>query len=124
MGQLTRRIAWIALVAAVCVLYFCIDPLRVSWLPRCPLRMATGWLCPGCGSQRLLHALLHGDFAAAWHANPFLLLALPGILFLGWLELSRRRHPVLYMRVYSTPFIIAAGVALVAWGIGRNIMGI
>ncbi len=121
---MSKRIAWIAAFVAVCVLYFTVDPMTVSWLPRCPVRLVTGWSCPGCGSQRLLHALLHGDIAGAWHANPFLLLCLPGILFLGWLELARRRHPELYMRVYSTPFIISTGVALVAWGIGRNIIGI
>ena len=43
----------------------------------CPFRAATGLLCPGCGATRLCLALLRGDFAAAWRANPVLLLLLP-----------------------------------------------
>lgn len=44
--------------------------------PPCPLHALTGWLCPGCGSTRALHALLHGDLARALAMNPLLLLAL------------------------------------------------
>lgn len=93
-------------------------------MPQCPVHMLTGLQCPGCGAQRLIHALLHGDIVGAWHANAFLLLALPGIGFLGWLELTRRRHARLYARVYSTPVIISIGIILIVWGLGRNLLGI
>lgn len=113
---------WGVAVAALGILYFIVDPEKTSWMPQCPVFSLTGLQCPGCGSQRFLHAILHGDLAGAWHANAFLLLALPGIGFLLWLEMTRQRHARLYARVYSTPVIIAIGVALVAWGIGRNIL--
>ena len=43
----------------------------------CPFYMATGLLCPGCGVSRMCLALLRGDWAGAWRANPFLVILLP-----------------------------------------------
>ena len=54
------------------------------WLP-CPFHALTGLECPGCGVTRMCLALLRLDFAAAWTANPGLLLLSPLILALvGW----------------------------------------
>ena len=37
----------------------------------------SGLYCPGCGSTRALHALLHGDLVQALAMNPLLVLAAP-----------------------------------------------
>ena len=37
----------------------------------CPFRLATDLECPGCGMTRSCLSLVRGDFAAAWHLNPF-----------------------------------------------------
>lgn len=52
------------------------------WLP-CPFHALTGLECPGCGVTRMCLALLRLDFAAAWAANPGLLLLSPLILVLA-----------------------------------------
>lgn len=46
----------------------------------CPFYRLTGWQCPGCGVTRLCVALLRGDRAAAWAANPALCVLGPVIL--------------------------------------------
>ncbi|WP_239653756.1 DUF2752 domain-containing protein [Barnesiella sp. CU968] len=69
----------------------------------------------------MLHALLHGDIVAAWHHNAVLLLLLPLLAPLLWLELNRTRHPRLYMRVHSVSVALTAVSLLVAWWIFRNI---
>jgi hypothetical protein len=53
----------------------------------CPLRALTGWDCPLCGGTRLGGALLHGDVAAAFAANPLVLVGLVVLTALGvtWL---------------------------------------
>ena len=56
-----------------------------SILPPCPFLALTGLLCPGCGSTRALHALLHGDVGQALAMNPLLVLSMP---LLGWMALS------------------------------------
>lgn len=53
------------------------DPSATGFFPPCLFRALTGWQCPGCGSARALHALLHGDVAAAWRANPLAVATLP-----------------------------------------------
>ena len=52
-------------------------PTPDSYFPRCLFHMLTGLHCPGCGSTRCLHALVHGDLPQAVAYNPALLLALP-----------------------------------------------
>lgn len=119
-----RRNAYILVgvaVAAVCAVYLAVDPAASRFVPKCLFHQLTGWQCPGCGSQRMLHALLHGDIAAAWHHNAVLLLLLPLLAPLLWLELNRTRHPRLYMRVHSVSVALTAVSLLVAWWIFRNI---
>ena len=68
-------------IGGVCFFYFTFNPTEHSFFLSCPLRYATGYECPGCGSQRAVHHLLHGDFKTAWGLNPFLLLSLPLIIY-------------------------------------------
>lgn len=53
----------------------------------CPWRALTHTLCPFCGSTSLGVALLHGDLAGAWAANPFVFVLLVGAGFasLAWI---------------------------------------
>lgn len=44
----------------------------------CLFHDLTGWYCPGCGTTRALHALVHGDLAGVVAMNP--LLPLLGVL--------------------------------------------
>ncbi len=70
----------VLLMAAISatLLHYLVDPVRAAWFPPCPLHRLTGLDCPGCGSARGLHALLHGHVAAALDYN---LLLIPGMLF-------------------------------------------
>lgn len=112
------------LAAAALAFYFIFDPLTTSFMPRCLFNRITGLQCVGCGSQRMLHALLHGDIQAAFHANALALVALPLIPFLVWLESSRLSHPALYARVHTRAAILLIAAVLIAWFIVRNIIGI
>lgn len=61
-------------------LYFKYDPLSILF-PKCPLYVTTGVYCPGCGSQRATHSLLHFDLAGVVKSN---LLFLPAMLLIGY----------------------------------------
>lgn len=115
------RIA-VALAAAAlfCALYFLIDPEASSWVPQCVFHRLTGLKCPGCGSQRMLHALLHGDIAAAWHHNAMLLCLLPLLIPMILIELAPSRWPRIYARLHSVPVMISLLVLLILWSFLRN----
>jgi hypothetical protein len=72
-----RRIgALVALLLAGTLLFF-FDPATASFYPPCLFKTFLGVQCPGCGSLRAAHQLLHGNFGAAWDLNPTLMIVGP-----------------------------------------------
>ncbi|MBC6992418.1 DUF2752 domain-containing protein [Hymenobacter sp. BT491] len=65
---------------ALAALYFRLDPARYPF-PRCPFYLLTGLYCPGCGTQRALHALLHGRLCQAASLNLLAVLYAPVLVF-------------------------------------------
>lgn len=120
--KLTKRlkylIAIVTLIVALCV-YFYFDPSD-HLFPRCPFLVATGYECPGCGSQRAIHALLHGDIVAAWHFNAMLIVFIPLIVTLLIAEFRRTAAPRFYRMVNSSYVIWGSAILLVVWWILRN----
>ncbi|MCM1292490.1 MAG: DUF2752 domain-containing protein [Bacteroides sp.] len=120
----TRRIiltvtAAIAVVAVI-VVYASFDP-AAGHFPQCFIKSLTGYDCPGCGSQRAFHALLHGRLADAWHYNAFMICALPALAVITLAELMRDRMPRTHDILTSRRVGIAFIVTTVAWTIFRNI---
>lgn len=66
-----------------------------SFLP-CPAYWATGLKCPGCGSQRAVHQLMHGNITQAIHWNALLVFSIPYIL----LSLIPKK-PLWLSRIYT-----------------------
>lgn len=121
-----RRMVWTAvflgLLVVLGVVYYFVDPMEVRWMPKCLWKLATGTDCPGCGSQRMAHALMHGDLRAAWHANAYALCMLPLIGGMIWLEFSRERYPQLYRKVHSPLLIWALAGSVLIWWVVRNLV--
>ena len=82
-----NRLAYALIVLMLCVglgiLYF-FSPTQDSYFPPCWLNTLTGWYCPGCGTTRALHALLHGEVRSALQNNAFTPWLLPFVLWLIW----------------------------------------
>jgi len=77
-----KHIKWITPLAAVtglAVLYFW-SPERYWFYPKCLFHELTGLDCPGCGSLRSVHHLLHGEIATALLLNPLLYFLVPALL--------------------------------------------
>ncbi|MDZ4828305.1 MAG: DUF2752 domain-containing protein [Actinomycetota bacterium] len=101
-------------VAAAAVVLRVGDP-AAGGFPRCPFHAATGLYCPGCGSQRGLHALLTGDIPAAFGYNAFMVLALPFLfyVYVSWAARSfdgpalPTMHPPVWFLKVLPPLVMA-----------------
>jgi len=62
------------------VFLYLYNPQDISLFPRCPFYALTGYKCPGCGTLRAIHALLHLRVADAFKLNPFLLFSIPVVV--------------------------------------------
>jgi len=119
-GSLLNLMIIAALVGALAVLFW-FNPAQFGFYPRCAFYEATGLQCPGCGSLRACHQLLHGHVGAAFQLNPLFVVSLP---FFGWLGL-RIIVDTLQHRPSSVglrPFWLWTGLAvLLLFGVGRNL---
>ncbi len=75
--RLASPVGVAALAASTCAVVWLADPTTAGGLlPVCPTRVLLGTDCPGCGSLRMLHAVLHGDVFSALRYNALGLIAL------------------------------------------------
>lgn len=93
------------------VFLYLYNPQDISVFPRCPFYALTGYKCPGCGTLRAIHALLHFRVAAAFKLNPFLFFSIPVIV--GMLASRRLALNVAFARCVL--------VATVGYWILRNV---
>ena len=105
----------------VILIYGFFDPEKLPF-PPCPFRTLTGWLCPGCGSQRAIHQFIHGHFMEAFKLNP---LFIPAIFYtLASVMVSNlfpEKWPIIRTRYFGlTACYISLGVILI-FSISRNL---
>ena len=109
-----------ATVAAVMLRLF--DPATSGIFPPCPLRYLTGWYCPGCGSLRAIHQLLHGNLRAAWAMNPLTVTLLPfltyGLTSSSLFELRGQGLPRVFLPAVWIRVLCAV---IILFGIARNL---
>lgn len=109
------------LVGGVVLYLYSPENLRI---PRCPFLQLTGWQCPGCGSLRGIHALLHGDLGRVLQLNVMLIPALLYLALLVLLELTRpqsMRAERLYHRFSGRTASWIIFALIIVWGVGRNL---
>lgn len=89
-------------------------------LPPCPSLWLTGLFCPGCGTTRALHALLHGDLPGALAMNPLMVVSLPpvAVLLAHELQLLPRAMAPLAKRLADAR---VWAVVLIGYGVLRNL---
>lgn len=82
--QLSNRLKMVGMVGTCCaasVVLYAFSPTGSGFYPPCPFYFLTGLYCPGCGTARALHQLLHGNVIGAVDFNPLMMLFLPFLVY-------------------------------------------
>ena len=114
-----RRFAIVVTAAAVALALYQVDPTSVRWLPICPLHELTGWHCPGCGSTRAAHALLHGDVVQALSKNALVVCGAPIALALWTWNRKRTGHA--WATAVPARWIWSALLVMAVFAVLRNV---
>jgi len=111
---------WGLLIAGAAYLFF-FEPGKSGFFPGCPFRALTGYTCPGCGTTRALHQLLHGNFLAAFELNALLVVVLPLLAIALFMytssAISGRRMPSLTL---PPKYVWVLSAVVIAFWILRN----
>ena len=102
---------------------FCFDPSRYHFYPVCVFHQVTGLLCPGCGSLRAFHQLLHGHLVNAFRFNPVSVMCLPLLLWIpGFLIMEGAKHRSSF--VFARPiWLVLFLLVVLVFSIWRNLPG-
>lgn len=110
------------LSGVIALFYFKVFPNEIGFILRCPLYDTTGVYCPGCGSQRAIHNLVHGNFLAALKQNIMLILGGLALLYHYGIVLSNSIFKTNFKSILNNKkvLLIALAILLLFW-ILRNI---
>jgi hypothetical protein len=93
-----------------------------QFFARCPFHFATGFHCPGCGSQRAAHDLLHFRLGEAIQHNLMLIIVVLIFLSKGYALVSKKFAPSYYYNLgHQSYFTTSLVVVVFAYWIMRNI---
>lgn len=112
---------WGIVILFAGLIYFLFNPADNILFPKCPFFVLTGLKCPGCGSQRAIHCLLHLEVIKALHFNTLLILTLPFAILLLIAEFYRTTYPNFYIKVHKKKYIWIYFSVVILWWIIRNI---
>jgi len=115
-------IVLLLLTVGLCILFF-VDPSSGRGIIPCPIYYSTHLYCPGCGTARALHSLLHLKFYQAFRFNPAVVILLPFLtvycVIRGY-EFVTYKENVIDRRI-PYQLLIANIIALFVFGILRNL---
>ena len=106
--------ALLVLILAACVYLFLYEPNESNVYPKCPFHVLTGLHCPGCGSLRACHQILHGNITGAFGFNPLLVISIPLLIWFIVMHFS------IVVRGYTIPGLYIPSRWI--WGIFAAIM--
>jgi len=122
-GETALRTATVTAAATVggVVLVHLWDPNVSGSYGFCPLRAATGLLCPMCGGLRAVHALTDGQWDTAWGLNPAVVLLLPLAIgaWVVWVWRARQGRSTTFLE--RMPVFVPAVALLLLFAAMRNV---
>lgn len=118
-----KKVGIIVVIIGLGILYI-INPEQSVFMPKCPFHWLTGWECPACGSQRAIHQLLHGNFREAFGYNPFLLVSVPYLSTLIWVEWFDDKNKFVRLKsiCHDRRIVNVYLILILIWWVARNLI--
>ena len=110
------------LISGTGAFLYLFDPSNSLFYAPCPFHALTGLHCPGCGSLRAYHELLHGNIVAAFGLNALAISVLPYIAYVSIVNAVNqfKKQPVPEFFIPPSAVWILLSVILL-FGILRNL---
>ncbi|MEO0404969.1 MAG: DUF2752 domain-containing protein, partial [Bacteroidota bacterium] len=99
------------------------DPQESDAFISCPIYSVSGYECPGCGSQRAIHDVMHFRLVDAFKHNAMVLLMLPYIFFgfiYQYLNITEVKKIWIRKNMYGGKIMLLIIAAVLVFGILRN----
>ena len=115
---------WIFVVIILVIVgyYYFLNPYeQKDFFISCPFYKITGYQCPGCGSQRAFHELLHFHFLEALKQNALFLLAIPYFLIVFYTSFNKEKHQKLRQFLLGDKTLLILLIFIILFGIIRNL---
>jgi hypothetical protein len=121
--KITISVVVMLLLLTGMVIFYVFDPETHAFFPQCMFLMLTGFECPGCGTQRAIHSLLHFDFRKAFSYSALMPFLVPYILIGTYLAFlgGRERFPRLENILFGKWAAVIAVSCIVTYGVLRNV---
>lgn len=112
------------LFVAVAFLFYTFDPADEIFAPKCPWLLLTGSECPGCGSQRAIHDLLHARLGSAFAHNLLVPIAIPYVLAGIYFQYfgGKKRFPKTERILFGRRAAIILLVIIIGYWVLRNVI--
>lgn len=111
-----------AIILGAAVVLYLFNPATSKLFPPSPFHLLTGLYCPGCGTLRALHQLLHGHLGEALGLNPLMVISLPFLAYAylsyGVEAIGGKPLPNIFIRAKWIWFLLQV---IIAYWIVRNI---
>ncbi len=122
--MIKRKNLWILglLFLAVALYYFFLNPYQqTDFFMSCPFYKITGYQCPGCGSQRAFHELLHFHFFEAFKQNALFVLGIPYVLLIFYANFNKEKHQKLRQVLVGNKTLLILLIVAILFGVLRNL---
>lgn len=118
-----KKSFWIFLLIFLGIIayYFFLNPAQETqyFLP-CFFYEITGYKCPGCGTQRAFHELLHFHFLAAMKQNLLFVLGIPYFLGAVFFNVKKDKFPKMNEFFTGNKTLLLLLIIAIVFGILRN----
>lgn len=112
------------MLLAALIVFYVFDPQEQDIFPKCAFKTVTGYECPGCGSQRAIHDMLHLQLKQAFSHNALMFLLVPYIVLGVFMEFfgGKTRFPKIEKIFFGKWAAVAVLLIILIFWVGRNVV--